>query len=111
VAAGNPLGRRKTVTLGDLEAELNFSLQCPELPTDQLLDLVALGQLIMVGGRSTADRIDSSIRAVPVVDLPDSLVLLAWPDGALTSAAADFVGCAKPPMPAQVQTARLRSAG
>src|SRR5262249_16658761 len=91
VAAGHPLGDRATVTLSDLEREPLFQAECPAAPTDQLLDLVALGRLIMVAGQSTGDRSDGSIRAIPVSDLPDSTVLLAWPEGALALAATDLV--------------------
>ena len=91
VAAGHPLGNRATVTLRDLEREPRYQAQCPVEPTDQLLDLVALGRLIMVAGQSTAERTDGSIRAIPVSDLPESTVLLAWPERALDPAATDMV--------------------
>lgn len=40
------------------------------------------------------DRLPSSVAAVPVVDLPDSQVVLAWLPGGQSPAAAQFISAA-----------------
>jgi DNA-binding transcriptional LysR family regulator len=94
VAASHCLANRATVTLSELERETRFQAQCPAEPVDQLLDLVALGRLIMLAGQSAAERADDSVRGIPVSDVPDTTVVLAWPERELSPAASDFVDLA-----------------
>jgi hypothetical protein len=76
--ATHALTARVAITTKQLRAEPTFSPQCPQRPLDEIIDLVALGQLIVVVGESTADRLTRDVIAIPVTDLPNSQVVLGW---------------------------------
>jgi DNA-binding transcriptional LysR family regulator len=76
--ASHPLTTRAAVTTTQLRAERTFDPRCPQRPLDEVIDLVALGQLIVVVGESAADRLTQDVVALPVTDLPSSQVLLGW---------------------------------
>jgi DNA-binding transcriptional LysR family regulator len=88
VPAGDTLATRPGVTLRDLHRETRFSERCPPLPLDEIIDRVALRQLIVVVGHSAAERIGPSVTPVPVTDLPGTRLVLAW-SRATTSRARD----------------------
>jgi DNA-binding transcriptional LysR family regulator len=78
VPAGDPLATRPSVTFHDLHSDTRFSEHCPPLPLDEIIDRVALRQMIVVVGHSTVERIGPSVTAVPVTDLPGTRLVLAW---------------------------------
>ncbi|MFF3749326.1 LysR family transcriptional regulator [Streptomyces sp. NPDC002018] len=96
--AGHRLAGRATVTVADLRDEETFDADCPVVALDELVDLVAVGQLIAVVGESAADRTGSTVVAVPVADLPDTDLLLAWPGGAAVPSAEVFIRAAGNPV-------------
>ncbi|GAA1891407.1 LysR family transcriptional regulator [Asanoa iriomotensis] len=76
---GHPLAGRDSVTVRELQAEEQFHDQCPPASLDEIVDRVALGQLVVVIGASATGRLGPSVVAVPVADLPGTRLVLAWP--------------------------------
>ncbi|MFJ2650111.1 LysR family transcriptional regulator [Streptomyces sp. NPDC087420] len=93
--AGHRLAKRAAVTLADLRAEDTYRPEPPVAAVDELVDLVSVGQLIVVVGESAADRSGRAVVPVPVADLPDTLLLLAWRDGGLTEPIGAFLRAAR----------------
>jgi DNA-binding transcriptional LysR family regulator len=89
--AAHPLATSSGVTLADLSADTRYRATCPPLPLDEIVDRVALGELIVVIGESVADRLGASARTVPVLDLPDSHLVLASPRAVPMAARDAFV--------------------
>lgn len=58
---------------------------------DELLDRVALGELVVLSGASATGRLGSSVVAVPVRDVPARQIVLAWPAAAPSAARDQFV--------------------
>ena len=75
---GHRLAGRGEVTVGELRGEEVFAEKCPPVALDELVDLVALGRLIVVAGDGVVGRLGASVVGVPVVDLPDTALVLAW---------------------------------
>jgi DNA-binding transcriptional LysR family regulator len=59
--------------------------------TGQLMQLVALGQVVAVVPESVRDHPRSDVVCVPVLDAPKTSVLLAWPERTRSRAVAAFV--------------------
>lgn len=76
--AGHPLATEARVGLSRLRQEKNYSGQCPSRSLDELIDMVAVGQLIVVVGEGAALRAGPSVAAVPVYDLAPTTLALAW---------------------------------
>ena len=72
------LARRAVVTTAELRQEPAYREQCPPMGLDEILDRVALGRLITVVGSATADRLTREVTAVPVADLPPTMLALGW---------------------------------
>ncbi|HEX6344016.1 hypothetical protein [Umezawaea sp.] len=53
--------------------------ECPPIPFDELVGLVALGRLVVVAGHSAAARLGHAVVAVPVTDLPTTALVVGWP--------------------------------
>ncbi|GAA1013957.1 LysR family transcriptional regulator [Acrocarpospora pleiomorpha] len=77
--AGHPLAARDSLTMDELEGEDRFRAQSPPVALDELLDRIALGELLVVLGASATSRLGSSVVAVPVVGVPSNQIVLAWP--------------------------------
>jgi DNA-binding transcriptional LysR family regulator len=78
----HPLATRPFVTMAELSEQSAYRPHCrPEDSLDQILDLVTLGELIVVAGESVRSRIGPEVVAVPVLDVPTTHVVLAWPEG------------------------------
>ncbi|WP_344473833.1 LysR family transcriptional regulator [Nonomuraea monospora] len=56
-----------------------------------LMQLVALGRLVVVAPESVRDQVRRDLVCVPVVDAPPTTVVLAWPEGARSRVLAEFV--------------------
>ncbi|TYB54162.1 LysR family transcriptional regulator [Nonomuraea sp. PA05] len=56
-----------------------------------LMQLVALGRLVVVGPESVRDQVRRDLVCVPVLDAAPTTVVLAWPEGARSRALAEFV--------------------
>jgi DNA-binding transcriptional LysR family regulator len=76
---GHHLATHAAVTLGEVHGLETFQESCPTSGLDEIIDLVGLGRLIVIVGDGIAGRLPPSVSAVSVVDLPATLLLLAWP--------------------------------
>ncbi|MFD5573693.1 LysR family transcriptional regulator [Streptomyces cadmiisoli] len=92
---GHHLAHRATVTTAELRQAPAFREQCPPLGLDEILDRVALGQLVTVVGSSVADRLAREVTAVPVTDLPTTTLVLGWRRQALRPEAISFIRTAQ----------------
>ncbi|SNT64679.1 DNA-binding transcriptional regulator, LysR family [Asanoa hainanensis] len=79
VPADHPLAAYDKLILADLEGDRLFQPQPPGLALDELVDRIALGELVVLSGASVTDRLGSSVVAVPVVDVPARQIVMAWP--------------------------------
>lgn len=100
VPRNHRLARRAGVSLADLEG-----LPKPRWPGTpegsgagpwirdgaQLMELIALGQVVGVLPRSAADHLRRGLIAVPVIDALPSTVVLAWPQATESPALTSFV--------------------
>ncbi len=77
--AGHPLAARDNLTMADLDGEESFCAQPPPLGLDELVDRIALGELVVLSGASATGRLGSSVVAVPVLGVPARQIVLAWP--------------------------------
>ncbi|HTJ38910.1 MAG TPA: hypothetical protein VL738_37240, partial [Dactylosporangium sp.] len=74
--------------------EERFSGRCPPVGLDELLDRVALGELVVLLGASATGRLGSSVVAVPVRDVQANRIVLAWPRATRSAAHDRFVRAA-----------------
>ncbi|MFD1515953.1 LysR family transcriptional regulator [Pseudonocardia yunnanensis] len=93
--ADHPLTALPAVTTADLTREAAYRDDWPIESLDQIVDRVALGDVIVVVGANVADRLGRSVLAVPVVDLPPTMLVLGWPVGAPRATRAAFVRTAR----------------
>jgi DNA-binding transcriptional LysR family regulator len=100
---GHRLAWRETVSLADLRGET--MPRWPHLPPDgadgpevhdtgQLMQLIALGQVVAVLPESVRGQLRHDLVCVPVIDAPATTLLLAWPEAATSLALAAFVRAA-----------------
>ncbi|MCH6169994.1 LysR family transcriptional regulator [Pseudonocardia alaniniphila] len=93
--AGHPLTARPAVTAADLAQEPAYRDDWPIESLDQIVDRVALGDMIVVVGAKVSDRLGPSVLAVPVVDLPPTVLVIGWSAGAASAARTAFVRTAR----------------
>jgi len=93
VPAGHRLAGLAATSIIELQREDTFTAKCPPMPFDEIVDLVAIGRLIVVAGHSSAERLGHAVAAVPVVDLPSAAFVLGW--ARRTPAITGFVRTAK----------------
>ncbi|WP_093771085.1 LysR family transcriptional regulator [Streptomyces sp. yr375] len=77
--AGHRLADRAALTAGEVRDEPRFRAHLPPVGLDELIDRVALGELVVVLGESAIPRLGPAVVAVPVLDAPSSRLVLAWP--------------------------------
>jgi DNA-binding transcriptional LysR family regulator len=79
------LAAKPAVSIADVvQDELFHPLwpeDAPEIVLDEVIEKVAMGELIVRVGASATDRIGSAVVAVPVVDAPPTRVVLTWRQG------------------------------
>lgn len=97
---GHRLADRAALVLADLDGEPQLPAAAygsagaggPEVrDVGQLLQLVALGQLVAVVPESVRRHARSDVVLVPVLDAPPVALLLAWPERTRSAAVAAFV--------------------
>ncbi len=75
--SGGPARWRSSVA-ANFEHDVLFQSSAPNLGLDEIVDLVAVGRLVVVAGSSLTERLGSAVTAIPVSDPPDACLLLAW---------------------------------
>ncbi len=93
--AAHLLASHPAVTIGELRHLDTFAEQCPDSSLDQIIDLVALGRLIVVVSDSTTSKLGPEVTAVPVTGVPASLLVLGWTPAIPRPALAAFISQAK----------------
>ncbi|NGO08950.1 LysR family transcriptional regulator [Streptomyces sp. HC44] len=76
------LAAKPAVSVADVVQDELFRPLWPEdapaIALDEIIEKVAMGELIVTVGASATDRIGSAVVAVPVVDAPPTQVVLTW---------------------------------
>ncbi|MGW5063388.1 LysR family transcriptional regulator [Streptomyces sp. NPDC004096] len=88
---GHPMAGRVAVTLAELAKDNAFQPQCPADSLDEIVDRVALGSLVAIVGEGVTDRLGRSVTAVPVLDMPNTELVLSWSRHAPHPHVAEFV--------------------
>ncbi|AQZ64746.1 putative lysR-type transcriptional regulator [[Actinomadura] parvosata subsp. kistnae] len=94
MTAAHPLAGRTHLHLADLDADPTprWPGAHPEVSDPaMLMQLVALGRLVVVAPESVRDQMRRDLACVPVLDAPPTTVVLAWPEGTRSRALAEFV--------------------
>jgi DNA-binding transcriptional LysR family regulator len=74
----HPLAAKPAVSAADVAQEPLFRPQWPDVTLDEIIDQVAMGELIVIAAASATDRIGSAVVAVPVADAPPTWLMLTW---------------------------------
>jgi DNA-binding transcriptional LysR family regulator len=74
----HPLATKAAVSAADLARDGLFRARWPQATLDEIIDQVAMGELIVTAARSATDRIGSAVVAVPVLDAPSTWLVLTW---------------------------------
>jgi DNA-binding transcriptional LysR family regulator len=72
------LAARPWVTVDEVTRDPAFRPHCPDHTLDQIIDMVSMGNLVVLVGASVIDRIGPVAVAVPVVDAPSTKLVLVW---------------------------------
>lgn len=78
---GHELAGHATLRSTDLRDEPCWMERCPPVGLDELVDRVVLGQLVTVVGSAATVRLPADVVAVPVMDLPTTVLVMGWPEG------------------------------
>jgi DNA-binding transcriptional LysR family regulator len=92
--SGHHLSGHSAVAIRDLLYEEAFQEECPAVGLDEIVDMVALGKLIVIVGESAVDRVGNAVVPVPVAGLPGTMLMLAWGNRLPTPALKSFVDTA-----------------
>ncbi|MEU3982889.1 LysR family transcriptional regulator [Streptomyces sp. NPDC026672] len=88
--ADHALADGTAVMTDELRIDPRWRERCPPVGLDEILDRVALGKLITIAGSATARRLIPGVVAVPVSDLPTTVLVLGWPNHLARPAATTF---------------------
>ncbi|WP_307793496.1 LysR family transcriptional regulator substrate-binding protein [Amycolatopsis sp. MtRt-6] len=91
----HPLAAKPAVSAGDVAQEPLFRPQWPDATLDEIIDQVAMGELIVIAAASATDRIGSAVVAVPVADAPPTWLMLTWRPDIPAATRDEFVHTAK----------------
>ena len=72
----HPLATKPAVSAADIARDARFRPQWPDTTLDEIIDQVAMGELIVTAAASATDRIGSAVVARPVVDAPPTWLML-----------------------------------
>lgn len=76
--ATHPLAARTSLKVSEMRDDARFKDSCEAAGFDEIIDRVALEQLLVVAGGGVVGRLPASVAAIPVVDLPNAHLALAW---------------------------------
>ena len=90
---GHRLAGREALVLADLDGEPQLhDADSPAVrDVGQLMQLVALGQLVAVVPTSAQRNARADVAFVPLLDAPTTALVLAWPEGSRSRAVAAFL--------------------
>lgn len=92
--AGHRLADRGSLTAREVRDEPLFHEHAPAVGLDELIDRVALSELVVVLGETAIPRLGPSVVALPVLDAPNSRLVLAWPRATASAAREGLVRAA-----------------
>lgn len=95
VPVSHPFAGRPAVSIADLRREDAFRPECPQLPLDEIVDRVAVGELLAVVGHGAVSRAGDTVVGVPVADCPPTRVVLARLAGSVSAEVKAFERTAK----------------
>ncbi|MFJ1765395.1 LysR family transcriptional regulator [Amycolatopsis sp. NPDC088138] len=95
VPVSHPFAARPAVSIADLRREDAFRTECPQLPLDEIVDRVAVGELLAVVGHGAVSRAGDAVVGVPVADCPPTRVVLARLAGNVSAEVKAFERTAK----------------
>jgi DNA-binding transcriptional LysR family regulator len=72
------LAAKPAVSVADIARDGLFRSQWPAATLDEVIDQVAMGELIVTAAASATDRIGPAVVAVPVLDAPPTWLVLTW---------------------------------
>ncbi|WP_416971723.1 LysR substrate-binding domain-containing protein [Streptomyces sp. 4F14] len=75
--AGHRLAGRAALTMADVEADPAFARPAPDTAVDEILDRVALGDLVTVMAAHLGDRLGPGIATVPVTGRSGTRIVVA----------------------------------
>jgi DNA-binding transcriptional LysR family regulator len=82
VSARHPLAARAELTSAQVRAADGFLADCPDLPLDNIADLVLLQQAVVLVSQDAVMRAGlADLRGIPVVDEPVTVLCLSWEPG------------------------------
>lgn len=79
--AAHGLAGSSGLSLDALRQDPAFREECPALAFDEIVDMVALNQLIVMVGHSAVSRVGAGVTAVPLTGVPPTKLVLARPSG------------------------------
>jgi hypothetical protein len=74
----HPLATKAVVSAADIARDALFRPRWPDATLDEIIDQVAMGELIVTAAASATDRIGSAVVARPVLDAPPTWLVLTW---------------------------------
>ncbi|MDX2604277.1 LysR family transcriptional regulator [Streptomyces caniscabiei] len=89
------LAAKSAISSADLALERLFRPDWPVDTLDEIIDQVAMGELIVLVGASATDRIGPAVVAVPVTDAPSTQLVLTWGPGIPAATRDAFVRTAR----------------
>lgn len=69
---------RAVMSLNDLRMDERFTPDCPAVSLDELITRVSLGVLVVIVGKSAANRCGPAVRVVPVTGLPSTPIAVTY---------------------------------
>ncbi|WP_410611148.1 LysR family transcriptional regulator [Amycolatopsis sp. lyj-109] len=91
----HPLARKPAVSAADIAQDRHFRPEWPVATLDEIIDQVAMGELIVTVASSATDRLGPGVVAVPVIDAPPTWLTLTWQPDVPAATREAFVRTAK----------------
>ncbi|MFL4909856.1 LysR family transcriptional regulator [Streptomyces sp. MMS24-I2-30] len=95
VPSGHRYAAYPEVSVGELRQDPAYQPSPPSTALHEIVDLVALGKLVVVVGESIRHRLGPDVVAVPLADDPGTMLVLAWHPRSLAALRDPFVRAAR----------------